>query len=163
VTLASLKVRLAKAQELSVARERLKAEWGDPQLVRDTSYFLNECSCLIAGDFAGVAAYSLRDRPIAELVSINAFHRHSGVGTALLNYLVELLRPEYEQLRLATTNDNLDALRFYQRRGFRLSALRLGAVDRARIKKASIPVEGDFGIPLHDEIDLVLPLGSSPA
>jgi hypothetical protein len=41
---------------------------------------------------------------------------------------------------LATTNDNLEALRFYQRRGFVLSALRPGAVDdsRRRLKPQGI-------------------------
>jgi GNAT superfamily N-acetyltransferase len=58
------------------------------------------------------------------------------------------------RLRLTTTNDNLDALRFYQRRGFRLVALRPGAVDAARALKPEIPVTGAHGIPLRDELDL---------
>ncbi len=60
---------------------------------------------------------------------------------------------------MTTTNDNLDALRFYQRRGFRLSALRAGAVDESRERlKAEIPSAGDLGIPLHDEIELERPV-----
>lgn len=52
-----------------------------------------------------------------------------------------------------TTND--EALRFYQRRGFRLSALRTGAVDESRSRlKPQIPTAGDFGIPVRDEIEL---------
>jgi hypothetical protein len=59
-----------------------------------------------------------------------------------------------------TTNDNVDALRFYQRRGFRLGALRPGAVDEARrTRKPEIPEIGDHGIPLRDEIELELLLG----
>jgi hypothetical protein len=58
------------------------------------------------------------------------------------------------EIRLTTTNDNLDAIRFYQRRGLRLVALRPGAVDRARLEKPEIPRVGDYGIPLRDEIDL---------
>ncbi len=60
------------------------------------------------------------------------------------------------EIRLTTTNDNVDALRFYQRRGFRLAELRPGAVDRSRQEKPQIPRVGDYGIPLHDEIDLTL-------
>ena len=57
---------------------------------------------------------------------------------------------------LVTTNDNVDALRFYQRLGFRLRALRAGAVDDARRDlKPSIPVEHD-GIAIRDELELVL-------
>jgi hypothetical protein len=60
------------------------------------------------------------------------------------------------------TYDNLAALRSYQRNGFRLSELRPGAVDEARATlKPSIPETGNDGIPLRDEIDLVLELGAS--
>jgi hypothetical protein len=59
---------------------------------------------------------------------------------------------------LTTTNDNLDALRFYQRRGFRISAVRPRAVERARATlKPEIPEVGAYGIPVRDEIDLELP------
>ena len=60
-----------------------------------------------------------------------------------------------------TTNDNLDALRFYQRRGFRLVALRPGAVDESRVSlKPQIGVSGDFEIPLRDELELELRLAA---
>lgn len=63
------------------------------------------------------------------------------------------------EVRLTTTtNDNLDALRFYQRRGFRLAGLRPGAVGRARRIKPEIPATGAHGTPLRDGIDLVRPL-----
>ena len=87
-----------------------------------------------------------RDRPIAELVAINAFVRHQGIGSALLRSIVDRLEG-FEVLRLTTTNDNLDALRFYQRRGFRLQALRPGAVDAARAYKPTISAVGEHGIP----------------
>ena len=57
-------------------------------------------------------------------------------------------------LRVTTTNDNLNALRFYQRRGFRITAVRPGAVDEARRTKPSISTSGEDGIPIHDEIEL---------
>jgi pimeloyl-ACP methyl ester carboxylesterase len=58
---------------------------------------------------------------------------------------------------VVTTNDNTDALRFYQRVGFRLREARVGAVDEARrTLKPSIPRAGRHGIPLRDEIELVL-------
>jgi hypothetical protein len=61
-------------------------------------------------------------------------------------------------LWLVTTNDNLDALRFYQRRGFRITEVRLGAVDEARrTLKPGIPAIGASGIPIRDEIVLERP------
>jgi hypothetical protein len=57
---------------------------------------------------------------------------------------------------LVTTNDNLDALRFYQRRGLRLVAVHAGAVDEARRLKPEIARVGEYGIPIRDEIELEL-------
>jgi hypothetical protein len=57
-----------------------------------------------------------------------------------------------------TTNDNLDALRLYQRRGLRITGVSPGAVDRARAVKPAIPLVGAYGIELHDELTLELPV-----
>jgi ribosomal protein S18 acetylase RimI-like enzyme len=150
-------VRLAGTGERQAAIDRLATEWGDPVRVRGETYGFGECEIFIAGDFEGLAAVCLRDRPIAELVAINAFERGRGIGTMLIEAVVATLEG-FDTLRLTTTNDNLDALRFYQRRGFQLSALRPGTVDEARRLKPSIPALGDYGIPVRDEIDLVLRL-----
>ena len=58
-------------------------------------------------------------------------------------------------MQLITTNDNVDALRFYQRRGFVLTELRPGAVDESRRMKPQIPLVGAYGIPIRDELVLV--------
>ena len=55
---------------------------------------------------------------------------------------------------LVTTNDNLDALRLYQRHGFHLAELHRGAIDESRRHKPAIPALGDYGIPLRDELVL---------
>ena len=53
-----------------------------------------------------------------------------------------------------TSNDNLDAFRFYQRRGFRLERIVQGVIDDERELKPEIPLTGEYGIPLHDEVVL---------
>jgi ribosomal protein S18 acetylase RimI-like enzyme len=95
-----------------------------------------------------------------EIVSIDAQPKHAGIGSLLMDAAVAAARAEgYQAVWLTTTNDNLDAIRFYQRRGFRISALRPGAVDRARERlKPEIPVVGSYGIRMSDELDLVLEL-----
>jgi hypothetical protein len=115
-----------------------------------------------AGDLEGLAAVSGRDGPIAELVAFNAFSRYQGIGSAILRSIVDRLEG-FEMLRLTTTNDNLDALRFFQRRGFRLQALRPGAVEAARAHKPTISAVGEHGIPIRDEVDLTLQLRASSA
>lgn len=153
-----MQVRLAEGGEIEVARGRLAAAWGEPILMRGRAWPLADCDVLIAGDFAGLLAFSRDEAPIVEVVALNAFTPRQGVGTALLAALPGRLGPGFTQLRLGTTNDNLDALRFYQRRGWSLAALRPGAVDQARAQKPSIPRVGDYDLPLRDEIDLVLDL-----
>jgi len=83
-------------------------------------------------------------------------HRRRGDGTALVEAVAEMARAAGARaLRVTTTNDNVDALRFYQRRGFALAELRAGAVDRSREQlKPEIPRVGEYGIPLRDEVEL---------
>jgi len=99
----------------------------------------------------GLVTYRLENDE-CELAFIAALERHAGVGTALLDALLRAVAG-CERIWLVTTNDNLEALRFYQRRGFVLSALRPGALDAAREQlKAQISTVGEFGIPLRDEL-----------
>ena len=102
----------------------------------------------------GLATYRRLGRD-AELVTLDAEPAGIGTGTALVDALAARLRGDgCERLWLTTTNDKLSALRFYLRRGFRLSEVRLGAVDAARKLKPSIPTVGEYGIPMRDELDL---------
>ena len=57
---------------------------------------------------------------------------------------------------LTTTNDRLRAIGFYQRLGFRMVAINLGAVDEARKTKPQIPETGERGVEIHDEIVMEL-------
>ena len=100
-----------------------------------------------------------------EVLTLHAEPRGEGTGTLLLDGVRRRAATTgRSRVWLITTNDNLDALRFYQRRGFRLARLHAGAVDRSRARlKASIPEIGDHGIPIRDELELELRLGPGPA
>jgi GNAT superfamily N-acetyltransferase len=91
-----------------------------------------------------------------EVLTLHATEQWHGAGTALIEALDQLAaRHGCARLWVITTNDNVDALRFYQRRGFRLAAVHRGAVDDSRSRlKPEIPVTGAYGIPLRDEIEL---------
>ena len=111
-----------------------------------------------AGRIAGLVTFDVRPG-VLEIVTINALDQFAGIGTLLIEAVrAEAKRLGCQQITLTTTNDNIAALRFYQRRGFRVAALRPGAVDRSRLRKPEIPRTGDFGIPLRDEIDLTCPV-----
>jgi ribosomal protein S18 acetylase RimI-like enzyme len=86
-------------------------------------------------------------------------HRNQGVAAALVEAVAGAARDAGATVQwLVTTNDNLDALRLYQRHGYRLAGLRAGAVDEARRAKPTISAIGSYGIPLRDELILERPL-----
>jgi len=110
---------------------------------------------LIAGNREGLAIFQPREP--AELLLLHALRERAGIGSGLLDAVIaEVRKAGAHRLMVATTNDNLNALRFYQKRGFALCALRPGGVDVARRMKPSIPLIGQHGIPIRDEIDLML-------
>jgi GNAT superfamily N-acetyltransferase len=108
---------------------------------------------------AGVLTYIV-DGGACEILTLHATEHWRGAGTALVAAAGEVAsRRGCAQLWVLTTNDNVDALRFYQRRGFRLSAMRPGAVDEARrTLKPDIPEKAANGIPIRDEIELTVEL-----
>ena len=82
-----------------------------------------------------------------------------GIGTRLIQAVTQAAQAAgCKRLWLITTNDNLHALRFYQKRGFTLVSIYRNAVDAARQMKPHIPLIGDDQIPLHDEIELEMML-----
>jgi ribosomal protein S18 acetylase RimI-like enzyme len=107
-----------------------------------------------------VRPYAAGDRCWAEALL------EEGMGSARAARLGELLEPAAlaagrgcRRLWLVTTNDNLHALGFYQRRGLRLCALHAGALERDRALKPELPeVNRDNGIPMRDLLELELPL-----
>jgi N-acetylglutamate synthase-like GNAT family acetyltransferase len=117
----------------------------------------------IEGKVFGVVTYQVRGSE-CELVTLNCGERRRGIGTALLEKVEETARQlGCRKCWLVTTNDNLDGLRFYQRRGYRLSAIHYGAVTAARSVKPAIPMVGDYGITLQDEVALEKQIKPQPA
>jgi GNAT superfamily N-acetyltransferase len=143
--------------------DRLNAiAWGGNLVVgHDRVFDLARLPALVAErdrTIVGMLAYEMAGDAL-EVVSIFARRSGHGTGTALLGGAAELARrSRMTRLWLITTNDNLDALRFYQRRGMRITAVDPGAVDRSRRRKPTIPTIGSYGIPLHDELTLELRL-----
>jgi ribosomal protein S18 acetylase RimI-like enzyme len=110
------------------------------------------------GRVLGLLTYEISDLGM-EVISLDATLQRIGVGTALLAAAAEQARQAgIRRVWLVTTNDNLDALRFYQRRGMRIVGVTSGAVDASREIKPSIPLAGEYGIALHDELTLELRL-----
>lgn len=102
----------------------------------------------------GLLTYRLEGKK-CELVTIDAFLKFQGIGTNLLDRFEERMKVEGVNLIwLVTTNDNVEALRFYQKRGFHMAELHPGAVEHSRQLKPTIPLKGNFDISIRDEIVL---------
>ncbi len=111
-----------------------------------------------SGNKVGLLTYEIIGDQ-CEVVTLDAFSKFSGVGTALLERTAETARSNgCKRLWLITTNDNLDAIRFYQRRGMTIAAVHVNAIAHSRKLKPSIPKIGLPGIPLRDEIEFEMGL-----
>jgi GNAT superfamily N-acetyltransferase len=159
-------VRPLHDEERGWLKQQLIRLWGTAELV--SRGHIHEAAKLPAfvceGDEpVGVVTYDIRDRQ-CELVTLNAFEDGRGVGSALLAAVAkEATARGCRRLWLITTNDNLRALAFYQRRGLRLAALYPGAVDESRRIKPSISLVAENGIPIRDELELELVLAGGRA
>jgi GNAT superfamily N-acetyltransferase len=137
--------------------------WGGPIVVgHGRRYDLRELAAFLAeapdGTPVGAPAYLVEEGAL-EVVSIVADPPQGGAGSVLLAAAVDhARRAGLRRVWLVTTNDNLDAIRFYQRRGLRIAAVDPGAVDRSRLVKPEIPLVGAYGIPMHDELIMELKL-----
>lgn len=109
-------------------------------------------------DRVGLVTYHVQG-PACEIVTLDSLQPGLGVGTALIAAVRRAaVAAGCRRLWLITTNDNTDALRFYQKRGFRLVAVHRDAVSESRQLKPEIPLVGADGIPIRDEIELEMML-----
>jgi len=130
-----------------------------------------ERSMLIAGRFVepedveGIGAFTsdrlhgiatwLANGRVMHIVAVNSFTELRGIGIALVDAMMAEGRARGMALiRASISNDNVMALRFYQKRGFRLSALHRGIYDAMRQMRPSIPATGLDNIPIRDELEL---------
>jgi GNAT superfamily N-acetyltransferase len=94
-----------------------------------------------------------------ELVALVSTYRGAGVGSGLLETVVERgKRDGWKRLWLVTSNDNTDAIRMYQRAGWDWTEFRRDAITEARAMKPEIPEFGNHGIPVRHEIHFEAPL-----
>jgi ribosomal protein S18 acetylase RimI-like enzyme len=140
----------------------IRRRWGEPGVVsRGRLRTGTELSALCATDDNGVVGVVswLSEGASVELVTLDSERPGKGIGTLLMDAILNAIDMHpVERVWLVTTNDNIDALRFYQKRGWRLAALHAGAIAESRRLKPSIPETGAYGIPIRDEIELEYPL-----
>ena len=130
-------------------------QWGDDFIVvHNEIIHYDEVDGFIYDDWAGVITFTIRGEE-CEITSLDSLNVGKGIGTTLIDVVLrEAKEKKCRRVFLITTNDNLYALGYYQRRGLELAAIYRGAVNESRKIKPSIPLIGENNIPLRDEIEL---------
>ena len=151
-------VRRLTVDDLPHLRAVWKENWGDEFVVaHGVIYYPDTLDGFIAlhGDeWIGEITYAFSGNE-CEIVSLDSAREGMGVGTMLIHKVVEEAREKNcRRIFLITTNDNLNALGFYQKRGFELVAVHRGVINESRKIKPGISLIGANNIPLRDEIEL---------
>jgi DNA-3-methyladenine glycosylase I len=133
-------------------------EWGAEVVVVHRETFhpadLPGFAAFVGKEPVGLLTYNISGKE-CEIVTLNSWYEELGVGTELIEAARHVAgRAGCRRLFLVTTNNNLYALRFYQKRGFVLSTVRINAIAESRKLKPHIPLLDDDGLPIRDEIEL---------
>ncbi|HRY27853.1 MAG TPA: GNAT family N-acetyltransferase [Candidatus Moranbacteria bacterium] len=106
------------------------------------------------GEKVGLATIHVENDEM-ELVTIDSLKPGKGIGKLILDKVINIAKKEnVKRLWLITTNDNMNALKFYQKNDFHLVKIYPNALEESRKIKPEIPEIGEDGIPLRDEIEL---------
>lgn len=155
-----LKIREILDTDKKWVKTLLIERWGSPQIItKGKVYNALDLPGFIAfhGEKpVGLAIYRIEGNE-CELITLDSVEQGRGIGTQLLNSVIEKSRKENcNRLWLITTNDNMKAQKFYKKRGFMIVAVYKNAIIESRKLKPQIPLMGENGIPIKDEIEMEL-------
>src|ERR1700693_5725587 len=148
-------------------RRYWEQQWGLPVVSTRRTYMPEDVHGLVWRDewaeVQGLITWHI-EGDWAEIVTVDAFQHGRHIGGRLLDGAeTELRRRAVHRATIVTTNDNLRALVFYVRRGYRLVKIALDDMDRVRSLKPHVPSKGQDGIPLRDMLELEKDLTAAPA
>jgi N-acetylglutamate synthase-like GNAT family acetyltransferase len=161
----NFKIRKTTAKDRKWVWSFIKGHWGSSLIiVHGKQYFADEIEGLIAvnvnGDRIGLITYDISENE-CQIVTLNSTIDKNGVGKALVDSVTKIaIKKKCKRLWLITTNDNIHALRFYQKHGFVISEIRINEIENSRKIKREIPKIGIDEIPIRDEIELEIKLNN---
>jgi GNAT superfamily N-acetyltransferase len=152
----------ATESDLDYVRETLRKHWISCTVwSRDVPFEAERLPAFVAwmeDARVGLTTYAMGAGE-CEVITLSSDRQGLGIGTALLAAVRDAAaRAGCRRVFLTTSNDNIHALRFYQKLGWRIVAIYPGAIDRSRQREKAIPLVGPSGIESHDEIELELRL-----
>lgn len=132
--------------------------WGSKRVVsRGVLYTVAELpgfTAWVGKKHAGLLTYHISGENL-EIITLDSLEPNQGVGSTLIAEILKFAKTNnLRRVWLITTNDNIPALHFYQKRGFNIVTIHENAVETSRELKPEIPLVGLDGIPIRDEIEL---------
>jgi ribosomal protein S18 acetylase RimI-like enzyme len=157
-----MNIRRLTNDDLPRLRQFWIEHWGGEEMfTRGNVYRPEQLEGFVIEDgteWIGLLTFFIKDGE-CEVTSLDSLREGKGIGSALIDKALEEARARNcQRLFLITTNDNLNALGFYQKRGFELVTVYRGAINETRKRKPAIPLIGFNNIPLRDEIELEINL-----
>ena len=155
-------LRRLTQEDLPRLRQFWIEHWGGEEMIsRGQVYRPEQLEGFVVEEgsaWIGLLTFFIKDGE-CEVTSLDSLREGQGIGSKLIDRAVEeALARGCKRLFLITTNDNLNALGFYQKRGFEIAAVYRRAVNESRKRKPGIPLVGMNNIPLRDEIELEMSL-----
>ena len=131
--------------------------WGGPMIVTLGNLYnsSNLPGFVAEGDGALLGAILYRtENEECEISALFSLVQNIGVGTKLLDAVIDAAKNSgVRRVWLITTNDDTQAIRFYQKYGFSLKAVHIGALKAARELKNELPLLGNDDIPIEHEFE----------
>ena len=158
-----MQIRLLESSDADWAARLILERWGGPLVVskgrlHDTRK-LPGLVASVAGRRVGLLTFSKRHSQI-EIVTLDALEEAKGIGRALVNAVcAHAAKIGAGRVWLVTSNDNINAIAFYTRCGFRLVRIRLDAITEARTLKPQIPETDEHNVPIRDELEFEIIIG----
>jgi ribosomal protein S18 acetylase RimI-like enzyme len=153
----SIEIQEITDEMRSTIKEFMIQNWGDDVMVsRGYMHILSELSGFIATmehSIVGIVTYNMENTQ-CEIVSLDSWQERKGIGTMLLQYVEGAAKKlGCQEMWLITSNDNIHAMHFYQKRGYHMHAIYKGAINEARKLKPTIPYMNDEGILIESEVE----------
>ncbi|MBD3194996.1 MAG: GNAT family N-acetyltransferase [Candidatus Lokiarchaeota archaeon] len=155
----SIKVEILNKEDFKWAWTIIKEEWVSLKILsHGTEFNVKKLPGLVAymdGEKVGLLFYTFLNE-VCEIITLNSLIENMGIGSALLHSLeITAKKNNINMISATTTNNNIKALRFYQKNGFTLNKLRKNILSDYRKVKPNIPLISENKIPIRDEIDLI--------
>jgi GNAT superfamily N-acetyltransferase len=148
-------VYIEKTQNDFKAVSDIIKRWGSDILVtRGIAYRANDLDGVLVYEnskIIGLGLYKIKND--CEIILLETFIQNKGIGTRIIERIKEIAKTKFcKRIWLITSNENINAIKFYQKRGLHISNIYLNAMEEARKLKPEIPKFSNR-IEIRDEIE----------